>query len=87
VDEIMDMLRKMSGLLERFGPRSWAEALRQCADDFPSDPTTTAATVRRMYGGMGSLNDIVLYDSDGKALYEENNTFDALRAKLYDACR
>ena len=39
-----------------------------------------------MYGGMGSLNDIVLY-VNGRLSIEENNEFDVLRAQLYDLCK
>lgn len=39
-----------------------------------------------MYGGMGSLNDIVLY-KNGQPLIAENDEFDALRTELYNLCR
>ncbi|WP_411675538.1 DUF6966 domain-containing protein [Achromobacter insolitus] len=39
-----------------------------------------------LYGGGGSLNDVVLY-RDGKVLVAENGEFDLLRSKLYEICK
>ena len=38
-----------------------------------------------MYGGMGSLNDVVLY-RNGQPLIEENIAFSALKSELFDLC-
>ncbi|WP_373429143.1 DUF6966 domain-containing protein [Achromobacter aegrifaciens] len=39
-----------------------------------------------MYGGSGSINDVVLYQ-DGKVLVAENCEFDCLRSRLYEMCK
>jgi hypothetical protein len=42
------------------------------------------------YGGMGSINDIVLQRSNQSGLYvatEENKRFDTLRAEIYSAAK
>lgn len=38
-----------------------------------------------MYGGMGSLSDIVLY-LEGRPAVKENNEFEDLRERLYTLC-
>jgi hypothetical protein len=40
-----------------------------------------------MFGGMGSLSDIVLYDSDGLLLRKENDRLDELRRELHRRTR
>jgi len=72
----------MMDLLEADGLHSWAEAL--------SDIGARAATedvrrdIRRLFGGAGSLNDIVLHAPDHPRLVADNNEFDALRSELYE---
>lgn len=41
--------------------------------------------VLNLYGGMGSINDIVLYGNMG-ILVNENDEFNYLRTKLFNAC-
>lgn len=41
--------------------------------------------IMAMYGGLGSLNDVILYEGN-KPLIAENTEFDALRTELYDLC-
>ncbi|WP_371321923.1 hypothetical protein [Pseudomonas ficuserectae] len=38
-----------------------------------------------LYGGAGSISDIILYDN-GKVLFEENNILHELLSKLYGLC-
>ncbi|WP_375233670.1 hypothetical protein [Pseudomonas syringae group genomosp. 3] len=38
-----------------------------------------------LYGGSGSISDIILYDN-GRVLFEENNTFHELLSEIYDLC-
>ena len=40
----------------------------------------------RIYGGMGSFSDLVLYKNN-KVLYKENNELDALRKDLFEELR
>lgn len=43
--------------------------------------------VKGLYGGMGSLNDIVLFHSDGTVDRSGSAEFDMLRSQLYELVR
>lgn len=80
------VLEEMATLLDMAGIRDWAEGLRRVGSYSESEATGLYSAVLRMYGGSGSLSDIVLYH-DGKLLKAENDRFDELRSKLYLICR
>ncbi|MDF0607196.1 hypothetical protein HZU77_016390 [Neisseriaceae bacterium TC5R-5] len=82
---IEKVLTRMVELL-RFGSRDdWANALENCCKEVRYNPNDTAAKILSMYGGMGSLNDIVLY-KNSQPLIAENTEFDILRSDLYQIC-
>lgn len=77
-------LKRMIELLRAGGDvEGWTAALEGGRADFLSDPKYASSKLVSMYGGMGSLNDLVLY-SDGQVLIVENNEFDMLRTQLYE---
>lgn len=80
------ILEEMATLLDMAGIRDWAEGLRRVGSYAESEASVLYSTVLRMYGGSGSLNDIVLYQN-GELLKEENKKFDELRSELYMICR
>lgn len=82
---IKDLLLRLTALLRGAGQLEWADRMALYGAQLDSDPEGTVAQVRRLYGGMGSLNDIVLY-KDNRPLVRENTELDALRTELYDAC-
>ncbi|QND84420.1 Uncharacterized protein ChrSV_2193 [Chromobacterium vaccinii] len=49
------------------------------------DQVRTSGKILSMYGGMGSLNDLILY-KDGQPLVKENVELDSLRVKLHTLC-
>ena len=72
--------------LLRFGARNdWANALEKFRGEIANDPSATSAGILSMYGGMGSLNDLILY-KNGQPLVAENDEFDALSSELYRLC-
>jgi len=72
--------------LLRFGSRDdWASALEKFRGEVGNSPNATAARILSMYGGMGSLNDLVLY-RNGQPLVAENVELDSLRSELYQLC-
>lgn len=84
LDNIDFILKRMIDLLHVGGDvEGWAVALEGVRVEFHNDNRYASSTLLSTYGGMGSLNDVVLY-RDGQVLIAENNEFDALRAQLYD---
>ena len=75
----------MAELLRLSSRNDWAKTLEKCHEEIENAPNATAARIRSMYGGMGSLNDVVFY-RNGQALAAENSEFDMLRSELYQLC-
>jgi hypothetical protein len=86
VEQLEPVLTRMTELL-RLGSRgNWGNALEKHRSALSTDPSATVARILAMFGGMGSLNDVVLY-KDGQPMVSENREFDSLRSRLYDLCR
>ncbi|AZL74905.1 DUF6966 domain-containing protein [Pseudomonas oryziphila] len=64
----------------------WAVVLEKIKKGFEVDPKDSSLKMLSMYGGVGSLNDVVLY-RDGQPLVQENDELDNLRAQLYELCK
>jgi hypothetical protein len=79
------VLKRMADLIRIDGRNDWANALEKCREEIKDTPNFTATKILSMYGGMGSLNDLVLY-KNGQLLMAENNEFDMLRTELYELC-
>lgn len=84
--DIQIILARMIELLRVGSFNDWAVALEKIKGEFEVDPEYSSLKLLSMYGGMGSLNDIVLYQ-EGQPLALENNELDSLRAKLYELCK
>jgi hypothetical protein len=84
---LQDILSEMAHLLESHEQDSWATALHRLAREAQTDPSGVLADVRRMYGGMGSISDIVLYSKDGLVPTRENERLHQLRAELFQLTR
>ena len=85
--KLENILAEMATLLRSYGNETWAEAFSRLSKEVHIDPAGVLSEIRRMYGGMGSLSDIVLYTPNGSLLPLENNRFDALRHELYQLSR
>jgi hypothetical protein len=83
---IPELLQQLADLLEQHGEEPWATGLRRLLSEYNVDPNVAKADIRRLYGGMGSFNDVILQDSNGP-LRSENDELDRLRSELYSACR
>ncbi|MNV67065.1 hypothetical protein D3C71_1598490 [compost metagenome] len=64
----------------------WAVMLEKIKVEFDMDQMHMASRLLSLYGGMGSLNDVVLYNRH-QPLVAENNEFDELRTRLYELCK
>lgn len=85
IQNIQVILSRMAELLRLGGRADWAGALEKYHNEIVSEPSATTGRILSLYGGMGSLNDLILY-SNGTPLVNENNEFDALRSQLYEIC-
>ena len=86
LSEIRDTLSRMIELLMLGGGNQWATALSRCYEGLNDAPDETIRTIFGMFGGGGSLNDVVL-SSNGKMLVAENDEFYELRSELFRLCR
>jgi hypothetical protein len=84
-EDIEATLSRMAELLRTSANNDWAVALEKLKDETSQTPDSVARKILSLYGGMGSLNDLVLY-SNGRMLHEENKEFDDLRAHLFLVC-
>ena len=84
--DINFVLARMVELLRLGGLDTWADSLERSRKNTQKNIELEKNTILSMFGGMGSLNDLVLYKDD-KPLIKENNEFDELRKKLYAICR
>ena len=84
LESIDKILLRMIELLHAGEEGDWAAALNKVRKDFKHDDFSYAASnTAFLYGGMGSLGDVVLY-RDGKVLMPETNEFGLLREQLYE---
>lgn len=82
IQAVEPVLTRMAELLRTGSREDWAKALEGFLGESATDSNAIASGILPMYGGMGSLNDLVLY-KDGQPLVDENIEFDALRSELY----
>jgi hypothetical protein len=82
---LLQVLGGMCDLLRAHGRHDWADALsdigaRQADEDVRGD-------ILRLYGGAGSLNDLVLHSDDRARRRADNDQFEAFRSELYALAR
>lgn len=75
----------MAKLLRLAGINDWALALETFESEIVKSPDATSAKILSTFGGMGSLNDLVLY-KNGQPLIAENGEFGKLRSELFSLC-
>ncbi|AFR03392.1 MULTISPECIES: DUF6966 domain-containing protein [Pectobacterium] len=80
--EIKDILNEMARLLTDCDMNDWSGMLLRLRAYIDDDWLDAIYRILNLYGGMGSLNDLVLY-KNGQMLQAENDTFDNLRTRLY----
>lgn len=79
---IVQKMERMATLLELGGYAEWSASIFKLAKKYEIDPDDTKYIFLNFYGGMGSLNDLVLY-KNGKVLMDENEEMDQLRSDLF----
>ncbi|WP_371926006.1 DUF6966 domain-containing protein [Pseudomonas sp. PB101] len=85
ITEITAILERISELLRIGGKNEWAERIDQYRLELPGDTAYTISKIITLYGGLGSINDIILYNN-GQPMIQENNELDLLLSKLHDRC-
>lgn len=84
--EITTSMSRISELLRAGGEENWAARIERYRLALPGDTLETLSKIAVLYGGMGSLSDIVLY-RNGQPLLSENDELHELRSKLFTLCR
>lgn len=78
------ILEELAGLLFAENNASpWGRKLHSLAQKKTLHAEDFRSQIKGLYGGMGSLNDIVLFSSNGKVDREANRAFSALKEELY----
>jgi len=86
LNDVDVILKRMIELLIVGREMDWVAALKRVGGKVDGDFSDVSSELISMYGGVGSINDVVLH-KEGRALVEENNEFDLLRERLYEICR
>lgn len=86
IDSIEALLVRLTRPLNRTSHCDWANSLERLSEDLAEHPKEVAREILSLYGGMGSFNDLVLYDR-GVLLKEQNIELDELRAALFRQCQ
>ena len=83
---LISVLDKIVDLLVTAGEENWSNAFINLRDRVEvakgGDSKNPRADILRVYGGMGSFNDLVLY-RQGQPLINENRKLDVLRSELF----
>ncbi|QXE07330.1 hypothetical protein BJG93_36515 (plasmid) [Paraburkholderia sprentiae WSM5005] len=91
INSLAQMLDQAEALLRSYGQVRWAEWLTKDARLIRSLDGYGLEHLLSAYGGMGSLNDVVLQRSNGGVgvLLDvgDNERFDKLRSEIYDLAR
>lgn len=84
--ELEDHLMRAAELLSEHGQEPWARELARLAHEFRHDPEEAARQTLGLFGGAGSLVDVVLY-RDGHVALDANQALDDLRHEIFATCR
>ena len=86
-DKIIILLKESIKLLSENNQKRWAEGLTSLMRHYiESDNKQEAASlIKKLYGGAGTLNDVVLHKNK-RPLIEENNQLERVLNELYEEC-
>lgn len=80
---VKEKMERMAVLLAVGGYDDWSASINNLVNIFEHEPGHVRHTLLNMYGGMGSLNDLLIY-VNGNLLVNENEELDHLRTELFD---
>ncbi len=91
INEIIKTLKQIEVILQTCSDTNWLPAIESFVSKLSSPGINdrqfvVLREIMGMYGGMGSFNDLVLFNG-GKVCYKENEQLDMLRKDLYKLCK
>lgn len=85
-NNVENILKIMVELLDYGTKKDWAATIEKARVKFENSPRAMSSELLVIYGGTGSINDIVLH-KEGRVLVAENDEFDLSREQLYEICK
>ncbi len=85
IEDLKSTIQELIELFEEQNLEHWAEMYKRILFYIDDDLEYAKYKIQSTIGGMGSMDDIVLY-RNGDPLIKENNRLDYLRSKLYVFC-
>lgn len=86
MEEIRDLLSKISNILNEHNETEWSTILTSLrTESYSCESHFILSKIMELYGGTGYLNDIIL-EKDGELLINENAELYKLRQALYKKC-
>lgn len=86
-DALQGELRNLSGLLDQVGEEGWSSWARRAESRLASG-RAVPEDIRSAFGGMGSLNDLVIHPANGHEVASSeveavNTELDGLRSRIW----
>lgn len=82
-NEIKKTVIEITNILSSNNESSWAKIFEKLASELDIDCESSIQLLKKLYGGMGSFNDVILH-KNGMPLIQENDELDDLRHSLYN---
>lgn len=84
--KIQKVLNDISLLLAENNEKEWAANFNWLNEQLDLDYEAALSNIKRLFGGAGSFNDLVLHNN-GQMLKHENNQLNILQDQLYEALK
>lgn len=84
-ESLKSAIQKMVDIFNRYQYSNWANRFLKIQRTIEFDEPQGIREVLSLYGGMGSLNDVVLH-REGVPLVAENNELEELKTVLHELC-
>ena len=86
IQDMQAILEQMIDLTGRADEIDWMRVFSELNAELNVDPNAASAKIRQLFGGAGSLNDLVLH-ANGRPMRVENDLLDASRVRLFALVR
>lgn len=92
IQELLVLLEAAQSLLARYGEKHWSNWLEKNARLIKNLDLYGVEQILTAYGGMGSINDLVIHPINGHQIKESeinsaNEDFESLRTKIYSLAK